>query len=83
MYVQFTSYVQGVSPNLDVNDEFVRSRSSYSLKNGKTVRELPMMESLYIEIIASSETMHRCSTVHVPGDTNVSISPVLDNSSKT
>ena len=37
-----------LSPNLDMDDELTRSRSSYFLKNGKTVREPPMMESLHI-----------------------------------
>ena len=27
-----------LSPNLDVNDEFVRSKSNCSLKNGRNVR---------------------------------------------
>ena len=41
-----------LSPNLDVNDEFVKSRSSYYLKNGKTVREPSMMESLTLKLPA-------------------------------
>ena len=54
-----------LSPNLDVNDEFVGSRSSYSLKNGKTVREPPMMESLYIEITSFSHVHHVCFPINV------------------
>ena len=41
-----------LSPNLDINDEFVRSRPSYSLKNGKTVKEPPMMESPVLKLPA-------------------------------
>ena len=41
-----------LSPNLDINDEFVCSRSSYFLKNGKTVREPSMMESLILKLLA-------------------------------
>ena len=48
------------SPNLDMDDELAKSRSSYFLKNGKTVREPPMMESLHIEITSFSHVHHVC-----------------------
>ena len=54
-----------LSPNLDMDDELTRSRSSYFLKKNKTVREPPMMESLYIEINSFSNVHHVCFSINV------------------
>ena len=52
------------SPNLDVNDEFVRSRSGYSLKNGKTIRAPHVMEPFYIETTSFSDVHHVYFPIH-------------------
>ena len=54
-----------LSPNLNMDDELARSRSSYFLKNGTTVREPPVMESLYIEITSFSHVHHVCFSINV------------------
>ena len=54
-----------LSPNLDMGDQLARSRSSSFLENGKTVREPPMMESLYIEITSFSHVHHVCFSINV------------------
>ena len=54
-----------LSPNLDMDDELTRSRSSYFLKKNKTVREPPMMESLYIEINSFSNVHLVCFSINV------------------
>ena len=62
-YSSFLLYL--LSPNLDMDDELTRRRSSYFLKNGKTVRELPMLESLYIEITSFSYVHQVCFSINI------------------
>ena len=54
-----------LSPDLDGNDEFVRSRHTYSQKNGKTVYKPPMIESLYSEIASFSHVHHGCFPINL------------------
>ena len=53
-----------LSPNLNMDDELARSRSSYFSKYGKTVREPPVMKSLYIEITNFSHVHHVCFSIN-------------------
>lgn len=54
-----------LSPNLVVNNKFVRGRSSYSEKNGKTVIKPLIMEFLFNEIASCNHVHHGCFPVNV------------------